>query len=74
MIDVTIQTCVRVAAVMPSQRADGSLAETIAFSSVNKAGEQAPIMDYQMVIEDPALMGKITVGDAFYVNFVPARG
>lgn len=77
---------VRVGAVLPSpDGAGGVTSERLVFFGVAKSGSYpadgsdedntfakfSPSVHFDMVVANPALVGKFAVGDTFYVDFTP---
>ena len=82
----TMRAKVRVSAVLP-QQADGiTVSERLMFSGVSKSGSYpadgldennsfakfSPSVSFDMLVANPALLGRFVVGDTFYVDFRPA--
>lgn len=79
---------VRVGSVFPYQNPDGEVTqEQVTFFGVSKKGgypadgtdennsfaRWSPSVNYQMLIANPALFGKLVPGDEYYVDFTPAE-
>jgi hypothetical protein len=77
---------VRVSAVLPNQTEGVTVSERLMFSGVAKSGSYpadgsdenntfakfSPSVSFDMLVANPALLGKFAVGDTFYVDFSPA--